>query len=96
MINRLKEIRQQKGLTLAEVADKAETSLQQIQRLENGERRLTTDWIARLAKALNVSQAEIVPDLSDSETLNRIITKLRMLTELEQEAFEILLNAYKK
>lgn len=71
MKNRLREIRLSKDLTLEEVAQKAGTSNQQILRLEKGQRRLTTDWIRRLAKALNVAPSEIVPALED-ELLSRI------------------------
>lgn len=44
------------------------TSGQQIEKLEKGERRLTVDWIERVAKALNVDAAELIA--SQGETFN--------------------------
>lgn len=55
MTNRLKEIRTRKGLTQHQLASLVNTTAQQIGRLENGSRRLTIEWINRLAKALNIS-----------------------------------------
>ena len=64
MTNRIKELREARGLTLQEVADVAGTSLQQIQRLENGYRRLTDEWMRRIAPILRVHPAELLLDLS--------------------------------
>lgn len=64
MTNRIKELREARGLTLQEVADVAGTSLQQIQRLENGVRRLTDEWMRRIAPILRVHPAELLLDLS--------------------------------
>ena len=50
-------------MALKDVAEKANTSVQQVQRLERGERRLTTDWIERLSDALNCQPSDIVPNL---------------------------------
>jgi transcriptional regulator with XRE-family HTH domain len=58
--NRIKELRELRGLTLQQVADAAGTSLQQIQRLENGYRRLTDDWMRRIAPVLGVHPAALL------------------------------------
>lgn len=60
----LRKIRLAKGLKLREVAERAETSIQQVQRLENGERKLTTEWIEKLSKALDCEPSDIVPSLA--------------------------------
>lgn len=60
--NRIKELRNAAGLTLLQVADGAGTTLQQIQRLERGERGLTDKWMARLAPALGVKPAALLAD----------------------------------
>ncbi len=56
MINRIRDIRRQKGLTLVDVADRCEpaTTAQTIGRLETGMRQLSLTWINRIAKALGV------------------------------------------
>jgi len=51
-VNRIREIREAKNLSGRELADLVETSTQQIYRLEVGERRLTDEWMQKLAKAL--------------------------------------------
>lgn len=56
MINRIRDIRQQKGLTLADVAAACQpaTTAQTIGRLETGMRTLSLGWMNRIAAALDV------------------------------------------
>lgn len=56
MINRIRDIRQQKGLTLADVAAACSppTTAQTIGRLETGMRTLSLGWMNRIAVALDV------------------------------------------
>jgi transcriptional regulator with XRE-family HTH domain len=56
MINRIRDIRRQKGLTLAEVAARCSpaTTAQTIGRLETGTRNLSLGWMNRIAAALAV------------------------------------------
>jgi transcriptional regulator with XRE-family HTH domain len=56
MINRIRDIRRQKGLTLAEVAARCSpaTTAQTIGRLETGTRNLSLGWMNRIAAALGV------------------------------------------
>ena len=55
-------IREAKGFSRTQLAQRCSpaTSSQQIERLEKGERRLTIDWIERLAKALGVDPGELI------------------------------------
>lgn len=71
-MNKIKEIREAKGMSLDKVALACvpPTTAKQIQRLEKGERRLTTDWIERVAKALGCEPGDIVPKLSTSSEKN--------------------------
>ena len=62
MPNRIRELRLARGLTLEELADAAGTSVQQISRLELGYRRLTDDWMRRLAPVLSCRPAELMSD----------------------------------
>ena len=50
--NRIKFWRRQRGWTLQQLADAADTTRAQIDKLERGTRRLTVDWMVRLAKPL--------------------------------------------
>jgi transcriptional regulator with XRE-family HTH domain len=62
VINRIRDIRKQKGLTLAEVAAACEppTTAQTIGRLETGMRNLSLVWMNRIAAALEVDPELLV------------------------------------
>jgi transcriptional regulator with XRE-family HTH domain len=62
MINRIRDIRRQKGLTLAEVAAACSppTTAQTIGRLETGMRNLSLVWMNRIAAALAVEPELLV------------------------------------
>src|SRR3546814_14093894 len=60
MINRIRDLRKSKGMTLADLAAACDppTTAQTIGRLETGMRSLSTRWMERIARA-----REIDPDL---------------------------------
>ncbi|MCW1428054.1 helix-turn-helix domain-containing protein [Novosphingobium sp. JCM 18896] len=62
MINRIRDIRRQKNLTLAEVAARCSppTTAQTIGRLETGTRNLSLGWMNRIAAALEVDPELLV------------------------------------
>ncbi len=62
MINRIRDIRKQKGMTLAEVAAACEppTTAQTIGRLETGMRNLSLVWMNRIGAALGVDPQMLV------------------------------------
>jgi len=60
MQNRILELRKSKGMTLAELAKKTASTPQQIGRLEKGERRLTTDWMEKIAHALDIPPEDLM------------------------------------
>jgi len=67
---RLRELRKRKGLTLQQVAARVRphgTTPQTIGRLETGARKLTIEWIEKIAEALEVDPAELlaVPGAGD-------------------------------
>jgi transcriptional regulator with XRE-family HTH domain len=57
--NKLSEARKSKGLTQQQLADRVGTHFVTISKLERGKMQLTADWIIKLAKALDVTVAEI-------------------------------------
>ena len=65
MKNRIKELRRGAGLTLQKLADVIGTTPQQINRLERGDRRLTTEWMERVASGLDVHPTELIADDAD-------------------------------
>jgi SOS-response transcriptional repressor LexA len=58
--NRIRELRTAAGMTLEQVAHVAGTTHQQIERLEKGIRRLTDDWMKRIAPAFRVPPQELL------------------------------------
>ncbi len=62
MINRIRDIRKAKGMTLADLAEACDppTTAQTIGRLETGMRNLSTKWIDRIGKALGVDPETLV------------------------------------
>lgn len=64
---RLRELRTQRGLTLEEVATRADIDVSTLSRLESGKRRLALDHLPRLASALSVSTDDLLraPDAED-------------------------------
>jgi transcriptional regulator with XRE-family HTH domain len=67
MANRIKELREKAGLTLQQVAEAAGTTLQQIHRLENADRRLTDEWMRRIAPALGVHPAALLFEFAEGQ-----------------------------
>lgn len=60
MENRIAELRKQRGLTYAELGAAAGTSAQQAERLEKGQRKLTQEWMNKLAKALGCEPIDLL------------------------------------
>ena len=56
---KLKELREQKGVSVAEMAEKLGVSVQQAHRLEKGERRLTVDMLLAFCNELDVNVGHI-------------------------------------
>jgi len=76
MINRIRDIRRQKQLTLADVAARCipPTTAQTIGRLETGTRQLSLTWMNRIAAALGVEPELLVR--SDAGEAPRFIARL--------------------
>lgn len=64
---RLRELRTSRGLTLDEVATRADIDVSTLSRLESGKRRLALDHLPRLASALSVTTDDLLrtPDTED-------------------------------
>jgi len=59
---RIRELRRLRGLTLKELADLSGTTPQTIQRLETANMTVSTDWLERIAAALDVRPIELLAD----------------------------------
>jgi phage repressor protein C with HTH and peptisase S24 domain len=61
MANRIRELRESRGLTLEALGALCRTTKQQMYKLERGDVQLTQKWMERIANALNVAPADILP-----------------------------------
>lgn len=59
-MNRIRELRKARDWTAEDLGSRVGTSGVQITRLETGERRLTVDWMNRIAAALQVTPGELL------------------------------------
>lgn len=66
-MNRIKDLREARGLSTAALAVMVGTSQPQISRLEKGERKLTEDWMRRIAKALDVRPSDLLSTATIAE-----------------------------
>ena len=58
---KLREIREQKGFTQAELAEKSNIHVNYYARVERGEVNSTVEVLQRIAKTLNIKSSEILP-----------------------------------
>lgn len=94
MTNRIADIRKLRGLTLQQVAVRAATTNQQISHLEQGRRKLTYDWMERLAKALSCHPLDLLENPPDAPRATdglsvqekRLLEIFRALSTDEQNA----------
>lgn len=78
MINRIRDIRKAKGMTLAELAQNCSppTTAQTIGRLETGMRNLSLKWMERIAAALEVDPEALVRSENVSQPM--VVASLRI------------------
>ncbi len=60
MHNKIRHFRKQRGFTLAALGAAIGLTPQSISRIENEKMRLSTDWMERIAAALNVSPVDLI------------------------------------
>lgn len=91
MKNNLLKIRKEKGFSQKELAKKAGTTYQQIQKLEKGERKLSPEWQIRLSKALDCKPIDLMPEefqlaITLTKREEALIDNFRHLTPEQQDA----------
>lgn len=81
--NRIREWRKKAGLTQAQLGDEVGLHQTQIGNLENGGRNLTLEWARRIAKALQITVADL---LDDNDNPDRMTLEERRLLRAYREA----------
>ena len=89
MENRIREWRKARGMTLKQLAESVGTSNQQISHLEKGRRRLSLEWMERIADALGCHPSDLLGDPAQprNERERAMMELFRGLSEEQQEAF---------
>ncbi len=73
MSNRIRDLRKQNGLSQQELAQRIGTTGQQVGHLEAGRRKLTQNWMERLAQGLDCGPADLLGPAAVSEPTPRTI-----------------------
>lgn len=76
---RLRELRSSRGFTQEQLAEKAQVTPSYVGRLERGGAAPGIDLVERLAKALGVKVAELLPEEDDPQTLEVMRAQAKVL-----------------
>ena len=63
----IKKLREESGVTAKDLAQKIGLSASQMSRLESGQRRINSEVLTRIAKALGVAPSRLIDDSSGME-----------------------------
>ena len=86
MHNRIREARCAKGVSQVGLAKLVSTTRAQIHRLEHGKRGLSLEWMARIAQALDVKIADLLPceQIEPASTAEAIANVSARLSDRDQ------------
>jgi len=87
--NNIKRMRKLKGWTLQKLADALGTSRSQVDKLERGERRLTVDWLDKVATALECSPLELLPTPIQQRAIGRQVRKIESTVCVETNKHQL-------
>lgn len=88
LMNRLRELREQKGLSQEKLAELIGVSHSTIQRLESGGMKMTDEYLAALSDALHCHPAEIITDVGAIARTERERRALQIVRDMDQDAAE--------
>lgn len=97
--NRIRSLREAQGLSLESLAGRIGTTNQQVSLLESGQRRLTVEWLVRLAEGLNCHPWELVGEHLPAEMSAldvRLLAHFRRLAEPQKHALLAFLESMSK
>jgi len=92
--NPIYAMRVQKKMTQKDVAEAIGASVQQISKLENGERKLAPEWLERLSKALNCSKGELLGEAPLSDDARAVLDMYEQLTDDQKKVIKSTLSAF--
>lgn len=90
----LYKIRRARGMTQRQIADAVGVEPDHISKLENGDRRLSPEWIERLSKVLNCSKGELLGEEGVSEEEREILDMYKQLSADQKNVIKSTLSAF--
>lgn len=91
--NRIAELRRARGWSMDQLAERANTTGSQINKLEKGRVSLTTDWMYRIADALEVHPMDLLDNGGLEPDEKAILDLYRGLDDRERAQFRAVANA---
>lgn len=79
--NRIREIRDSKGITIERLSDLTGLSVSHLSRMERGARNLSVENLTIIAAALGVPKQDILVKPDESDEIDRIVCALRATPE---------------
>lgn len=86
--NRIRELRDLRGLTQEALAERMGVAHSTVQRLETGQMNLTTDYMVSLSEALDVHPAELITNAHRIARSASEVEAIEMLRRMPKEAAE--------
>ena len=80
-------------MTQRQIAEAVGVEPDHISKLENGDRKLSPEWIDRLSKVLNCSKGELLGEEGVSEEEREILDMYKNLTPEKKQAVKAMLKA---
>lgn len=104
--NRISSVRNNNDITIKELADSIEISVDKLKKIENGNSKISMDILMKIANSLNCDVKYFLTGLSDSilknkvDTLTKYIDAVKLVSKLspkeKDSLFAILKNITKK
>lgn len=95
--NRIRELREGRGMTQAELAKLANVTPSALNKVEMGKRGLDQQWMDRLAAILDVAPADLLPDYQNPDRLEgpeaALITMYRAADDTQRKQLIALARA---
>ncbi|BCJ94323.1 hypothetical protein acsn021_18920 [Anaerocolumna cellulosilytica] len=91
---RIRRLREIKGYTREELAEKATISSKFLYEIESGHKGFSADTLYRISKALSVNSDFILTGINQSRHINELISTLSLFDDIQLNTIVYLLELY--